>query len=146
LTEALDHADQIYNGINAAIDRHIAAQGIEAPPPSVYEPVWSPEQEVSALDIEAAGITSVVWCIGFQPDFQWLDAPVFNGRGQPMHQRGITQQSGLYFLGLPWQYTWGSGRFSGVARDALYLAEQIDAALHGRVESLPLGQLQAQLA
>jgi putative flavoprotein involved in K+ transport len=146
LTQALDHADQIYNGINAAIDKHIAAQGIEAPPPSVYEPVWSPEQELAQLDIVAAGITSVVWCIGFQPDFQWLDAPVFNGRGQPVHQRGITQQPGLYFLGLPWQYTWGSGRFSGVARDALFLAEQIDAALHGRVEGLPLGQLQAQVA
>jgi putative flavoprotein involved in K+ transport len=26
-------------------------------------------------------------------------------------------------------HTWGSGRFSGVARDALYLAEQIDARL-----------------
>jgi len=146
LTQALDHADQIYNGINAAIDKHIAAQGIEAPPPSVYTPVWSPDHEVSELDLAQAGITSVVWCIGFQPDFQWLDAPVFNGRGQPVHQRGITQQPGLYFLGLPWQYTWGSGRFSGVARDALFLAEQIDAALHGRVEGLPLGQWQAQLA
>jgi putative flavoprotein involved in K+ transport len=136
LSQALDHADQIYNGINAAIDKHIAAQGIEAPPPSVYEPVWAPQQEVAQLDIEAAGITSVVWCIGFQPDFQWLDAPVFNGRGQPVHHRGVTQQSGLYFLGLPWQYTWGSGRFSGVARDALFLAEQIDAALHGQVSVL----------
>ncbi len=136
LGQALDHADQIYNGINVAIDKHIAAQGIEAPPASVYEPVWSPEQEVSQLDIAEAGITSVVWCIGFQPDFQWLDAPVFNGRGQPVHQRGITQQAGLYFLGLPWQYTWGSGRFSGVARDALFLAEQIDAALHGQVSVL----------
>jgi putative flavoprotein involved in K+ transport len=136
LTQALDHADQIYNGINVAIDKHIAAQGIEAPPPSVYEPVWAPEQEVRTLDIAQAGITSVVWCIGFQPDFQWLDAPVFNGRGQPVHQRGVTRQSGLYFLGLPWQYTWGSGRFSGVARDALFLAEQIDAALHGQASVL----------
>lgn len=28
---------------------------------------------------------------------------------------------GFYFLELPWLYTWGSGRFSGVARDASYL-------------------------
>jgi putative flavoprotein involved in K+ transport len=33
----------------------------------------------------------------------------------------------LYFLGLPWLYTWGSGRFSGVARDAAYLADCIAA-------------------
>ena len=81
---------------------------------------------MSGIDGQA-GITSIVWCIGFQPDFGWLDAPVFNGRGQPGHVRGVTAQSGLYFIGLPWLHTWGSGRFSGVARDALYLAEQIEA-------------------
>ena len=95
----------------------------------MYEPVWQPQGGTAhtQLDLAAAGITSVIWCIGFKPDFGWVDAPVFNGRGQPMHHRGVTQQPGLYFLGLPWLHTWGSGRFSGVARDALYLAEQIEA-------------------
>ena len=69
----------------------------------------------------------MIWCIGFAPDFAWLDAPVFNGRGHPHHVRGVTRQEGLYFLGLPWLRTWGSGRLSGVARDALYLAERIEA-------------------
>lgn len=128
LAAALDRADEVYNGINASIDRYIAAQGIDAPPPSVYEPVWRPEGEQLTLDLKAAGIAAVVWCIGFRPDFEWLDAPVFNGRGQPVHTRGVTPHKGLYFLGLPWQYTWGSGRFSGVARDAAFLAERIDAA------------------
>ncbi len=131
LQGALDQADKTYNGINAAIDKHIADKGLDAPPPSVYEPVWQPQGGTAhtQLDLAAAGITSVIWCIGFKPDFGWVDAPVFNGRGQPVHHRGVTQQPGLYFLGLPWLHTWGSGRFSGVARDALYLAEQIDAAL-----------------
>ncbi|WP_306565996.1 MSMEG_0569 family flavin-dependent oxidoreductase [Aquabacterium sp.] len=129
LKESLDHADSVYNGINAAIDKHIAALGLDAPPPSVYEPVWQPDAGHTGLDLAAAGITSVIWCIGFKPDFTWLDAPVFNGRGQPVHHRGVTQQSGLYFLGLPWLHTWGSGRFSGVARDALYLAEKIASSL-----------------
>ena len=127
----LDHADRIYNGINASIDKHIAKHGIEAPPASVYVPVWEPGEERETLNLRGsgkeAGITSIVWCIGFQPDFGWLDAPVFNGRGQPGHVRGVTAQPGLYFIGLPWLHTWGSGRFSGVARDALYLAEQIEA-------------------
>lgn len=126
LREHLDHADQVYNGINASIDKFIAARGIEAPAGSVYAPVWQPAEERTRLDLAAAGITSVVWCIGFTPDFGWLDAPVFNGRGQPGHVRGVTAQPGLYFIGLPWLHTWGSGRFSGVARDALYLAERIE--------------------
>jgi putative flavoprotein involved in K+ transport len=126
LASNLAHADKVYNGINASIDKFIARQGIAAPPPSVYEPVWEVAEERERLDLRAADIASVIWCIGFQPDFSWLEAPVFNGRGQPGHARGVTAQKGLYFLGLPWLHTWGSGRFSGVARDALYLAEQID--------------------
>ena len=126
LREHLDHADKIYNGINASIDRYIEANGIDAPPAERYTPVWEPTEERTALSLRASGITSVVWCIGFLPDFAWVDAPVFNGKGEPVHLRGVTHQAGLYFLGLPWLHTWGSGRFSGVARDAYYLAEQID--------------------
>ena len=123
----LDHADRIYNGINASIDKHIDKHAISTPPPSVYAPVWAPEAERASLSIGAANITSIVWCIGFQPDFGWVDAPVFNGRGHPAHVRGVTAVPGLYFVGLPWLHTWGSGRFSGIARDALYLTEQIEA-------------------
>ena len=89
--------------------------------------MWEPAEERTTLNLREAGISAIVWCIGFQPDFGWLDAPVFNGRGHPGHVRGVTALPGLYFIGLPWLYTWGSGRFSGVARDALYLAEQIEA-------------------
>ncbi|WP_430418563.1 MSMEG_0569 family flavin-dependent oxidoreductase [Methylibium petroleiphilum] len=123
----LDHADRIYNGINAAIDKHIEKAGLDAPPPAVYRPVWEPAAERTRLSLRESGIGAVIWCIGFSPDFSWLDAPVFNGRGQPGHVRGVTALPGLYFIGLPWLHTWGSGRFSGVARDALYLAEQIEA-------------------
>ena len=126
LCAALDQADRIYNGINASIDKYIAENGIAAPPPSVYAPVWQPEDETTSLDLIEAGISSIVWCIGFRPDFQWLDAPVFNGAGHPKHRRGVTAQNGIYFLGLPWLHSWGSGRFSGVARDALFLAERIE--------------------
>jgi putative flavoprotein involved in K+ transport len=28
---------------------------------------------------------------------------------------------------LPWLHTWGSGRFSGVARDAAHVVEKINA-------------------
>ena len=54
---------------------------------------------------------------------------MFNGRSQPAHVRGVTAMPGLYFLGLPWLYTWGSGRFSGVARDAKHVADQIETRL-----------------
>jgi len=125
LGESLDSADAVYNRINASIDKYIEQHSIDAPTGACYQPSWTPAQERGELDLESEGITSIIWCIGFSPDFSWVDAPVFNGRGHPGHQRGITAQPGLYFLGLPWLYTWGSGRFSGVARDAEFLVQHI---------------------
>jgi putative flavoprotein involved in K+ transport len=127
LIENLDSADKTFNGINAGIDAYIERHGIEAPPGSRYEPVWSPSEERATLDLQASAIGSIVWCIGFTPDFSWLDAPIFNGRGYPAHTRGLTPLDGLYFVGLPWLHTWGSGRFSGVARDAAHVVEKINA-------------------
>ena len=127
LRQNLDDADAVYNGINASIDKYIDQHALAAPPAGVYTPVWQPDRERTHLDLRAAGITCIVWCIGFAPDFGWLDVPVFNGRGSPGHVRGVTAQPGLYFLGLPWLHTWGSGRFSGIARDAEYLAQRVQA-------------------
>jgi putative flavoprotein involved in K+ transport len=127
LTDNLDSADKTFNGINAGIDAFIERNGVQAPPGSRYEAVWSPAEERTALDLGTSGIGSIVWCIGFTPDFSWLDAPVFNGRGYPAHTRGVAPTDGIYFVGLPWLHTWGSGRFSGVARDAEYIVNKVSA-------------------
>jgi len=127
LEQCLDQADQVSESIKTSIDGFIAKRGIAAPEEARYKPMWVPPCERDAFDYRAAGINSIVWCIGFRTDYGWLDLPVFNGRGQPSHVRGVTPLPGVYFIGLPWLYTWGSGRFSGVSRDAEYLAEHIQA-------------------
>ncbi|MDX2933448.1 MSMEG_0569 family flavin-dependent oxidoreductase [Streptomyces ipomoeae] len=124
----LDHADAVADGIKDAIDAHIAARGIDAPDEPRYVPVWEPVEQPRELDLAEAGITSVVWSTGFRRDHRWIEIPVFDGRGYPMHWRGATSVPGLYFLGLPWQYSWGSGRFEAVGRDAEFLADHIDAS------------------
>ncbi|MCS0496862.1 MSMEG_0569 family flavin-dependent oxidoreductase [Ancylobacter sp. MQZ15Z-1] len=134
LAQALDDADRTYNGINAAIDKYIAENGIEAPAPSVYAPVWRPAGERGRLDLAASGISAIVWCIGFRPDFRWLDVPVFNGAGHPQHRRGVTQREGVYFIGLPWLHTWGSGRFGAVGRDAAHIVGHIAARAEGALQ------------
>jgi putative flavoprotein involved in K+ transport len=124
----LDRADAVAEGIKDAIDAHIAAHGIEAPEGARYVPVWEPAEQPRELDLTTAGITSVIWSTGFTRDHRWIEVPVFDGRGYPMHWRGVTNCPGLYFLGLPWQYSWGSGRFEAVGRDAEFLARHIDAS------------------
>ncbi|CAN5415628.1 MSMEG_0569 family flavin-dependent oxidoreductase [soil metagenome] len=128
LEHNLDHADAVAEGIKDLIDAYIAREGIEAPVEARYVPVWRPPSEPTSLDLAEAGITSVIWCVGFAADYSWLHAGVFDGEGHVCHQRGVTSVPGLYFLGLPWLHTWGSGRFASVGRDADYLHTQIMAA------------------
>ncbi len=73
-------------------------------------------------------VANVIWCTGFVPDFRWIDLPVFGSDGYPIHTRGLVKgEPGLYFLGLPFQYTLTSSLIGGVGRDASYIAEQIAA-------------------
>jgi putative flavoprotein involved in K+ transport len=125
LAKNLDQADLVSESIKRSIDKHIEARGLDAPVESPYVPVWRPERETTELDYFVAGITTIIWSIGYHSDYQWIELPIFDGKGYPGHVRGVTSMPGLYFLGLPWQYTWGSGRFSGVAQDARYLAQCI---------------------
>ena len=125
LTENLDHADASYNNIRALVDQYIASAGIDAPMEPAYQPPWTPPREVTELNYVDAGIRSVVWAIGFRPDYRWIDLPVFSGGGHPVHRRGVAPVAGAYFLGLSWQNTWGSGRLADVGKDAAYLLERI---------------------
>ena len=127
LQHNLDQADQVAESIKTTIDKFIAANGVEAPLEERYTPVWQPDSVPTSLDYPAAGITSIIWSMGFGTDYRWIEVPIFDGKGYPNHQRGVTSAPGIYFIGLPWQYTWGSGRFSGVAQDARYLANCIES-------------------
>ncbi|EIC86123.1 MSMEG_0569 family flavin-dependent oxidoreductase [Serratia sp. M24T3] len=126
LTKYLDAADATSEKIKDSIDAWIAEQGISAPIEARYVPVWQPSESDNRLDLSK--ISAIVWAVGFHTDFSWIDVPAFNHRGYPIHRRGVCDIAGLYFLGLPWLWTWGSGRFEGVGQDAIYLGEQMLAA------------------
>lgn len=128
LTRSLDAADAVYTSIRGDIDRYIEREGIDAPTEDPYEPPWSPPEDPTSLDLAVEGITSIVWAIGYRPDYRWLRVGVFDGTGRPTHTRGVTSVPGLFFVGLPWMHTWGSGRFLGVAADAEHVAGCITGA------------------
>jgi putative flavoprotein involved in K+ transport len=139
LAANLDEADRVYNGINALIDRHIAEKAIAAPPPSVYQPLWRPAEEPAELDLGEAGVGSIVWATGFTPDWSYARLPIFDGTGYPVHRRGVTGVAGAYVVGLPWLWTWGSGRFLSVGRDAEFLvaheARRLSAAAASKISA-----------
>jgi putative flavoprotein involved in K+ transport len=70
---------------------------------------------------------AVIWATGFKVDHSWIDVPVFDDRGRVVHQRGVTESPGLYFLGLSWLHTRGSALIGWVKDDAEYLAQKVSA-------------------
>jgi putative flavoprotein involved in K+ transport len=81
---------------------------------------------------------NVIWCTGFQPGFSWIDLPIFDEQGAPIHEGGlVTGHPGLYFVGLNFLYSMSSGMIHGVGRDA----ERITAELMKRRSSARSGAL-----
>jgi putative flavoprotein involved in K+ transport len=71
-------------------------------------------------------VSNVIWCTGYTPDFRWIDLPLPTRRGFPIQDRGVVESiPGLYFVGLPFQYSLSSALLGGVGRDAKYLADDI---------------------
>ncbi|WP_315095465.1 NAD(P)-binding domain-containing protein [uncultured Cellulomonas sp.] len=76
-------------------------------------------------DGRALDVSTVVWCTGFEPDHSWIDLPVFDRAGQPEHDRGVTAEPGLYFLGLVFQHALASSMLQGVGADAAHIARRV---------------------
>ncbi len=127
LAAALDSADEFCRAEMDGIDQFIADHGLDAPPEEVVRFDWHPEPEPPLLDLAEAGISTVIYATGFHSDFGWIDLPVFDVRGYPRYRRGVTEIPGLYFCGLHWMETQGSGLFYGVGQDAEYVVGHLSA-------------------
>jgi putative flavoprotein involved in K+ transport len=68
---------------------------------------------------------AVIWATGYHPDYSWIKLPILDADGRLRHRRGVTDVSGLYFLGLTWQHTRGSALIGWVKDDAEFIAEKI---------------------
>lgn len=106
-------------------DAYAAAVGLDLPqePPDTGRgPV--PEGEAS-VDLDAEGISAVVWATGYRLDFSWLGLPILDDWGYPLHRRGVTVQPGLYVIGLPWLHAEPSSVIPGVGADAAHLVREM---------------------
>jgi putative flavoprotein involved in K+ transport len=114
----LDQADEyvIRNGLDFPLEPE--AREVLPDPQCVKNPILE-------IDLKEAGINSIVWATGFDVDFGWLKVNALDENGKPKHDRGISTESGIYFLGLPWQSRRGSSFIWGVWQDAKFLADQI---------------------
>ena len=125
----VDAGDANYNQLLDDADAYVAAMGLDLPldpdARAVFPEPASLTDPIDSLDFAAEGITTIIWATGYKQDFGWLKADAFDDKGAPIHQRGVSKEPGLYFLGLPWQSRRGSTFLWGVWHDAKFVADQI---------------------
>ncbi|SFC96663.1 putative flavoprotein involved in K+ transport [Nocardioides terrae] len=80
---------------------------------------------VRFADGSSVEVSTVIWATGFRVDLSWIDLPVLDGEGRLIHNRGVSREPGLYFLGQVWQHTRGSALLGWVKDDAEYIAQHI---------------------
>jgi putative flavoprotein involved in K+ transport len=114
----LDQADAFVTRNGLDLPPEPAARLIGPDPDCMTHPILS-------LNLAKAGITTILWATGFERDFQWLQVDAFDAKGQPKHQRGVSTEPGVYFLGLPYQSRRGSSFIWGVWHDAKHVADHI---------------------
>ena len=127
LEETLAAVDEVCRAEVSGIDKFIEENGLNDPNEEISPIDWEPEPEPRLFDLTAAGVSTVIYATGFHFDFSWIDLPVFDDRGYPRYKRGVTDMPGLYFCGLHWMHSQGSGLFYGVGDDAEYVVRHLDA-------------------
>lgn len=126
LEENLIYADDVAKRIREWIEAYIQENNIDAPEDDNIHSEFQPPT-TDKLDLNSSNITSVIWATGFKPNYDWIRVDTFNENGHPTQERGVSPCDGLYFLGLNWMHTWGSGRFFHVGKDAEYLKDVIES-------------------
>jgi putative flavoprotein involved in K+ transport len=121
--------DANYLSVLDEADAYVALNGLDLPEEPAAR-VLGPDPDCVTdplldLDLAAAGVTSVIWATGYATDFGWLKVDAFDGNGRPRHQRGVSSEPGVYFLGLPWLSRRASSFIWGVWHDAKYIADEI---------------------
>ena len=112
-----------------AADAYIERNGLDLPEePQARVKLADPDcmtNPILAMDLAEAGITSIIWATGFSTDYSWLQVDAFDDKGKPQHQRGVSSEPGVYFVGLPWLSRRGSSFIWGVWHDAKHVAGHI---------------------
>lgn len=129
LADSIAHGDANYLSVLDQADAYIVRGGLDLPPePEARNFAPDPDcvtNPMLELDMAGAGITSIIWATGFALDFSWLQVDAFDAEGKPQHQRGVSSEPGVYFLGLPWLARRGSSFIWGVWHDARHVADHI---------------------
>jgi putative flavoprotein involved in K+ transport len=132
LADSAAFGDTMAAMLRQEIDDYILRENIDAPEatPDPAERVAAkfPDPPILNLDLEAEGVTTVIWSTGLRGDYSWLCVPgALDDNGDPVQERGISVP-GIYFAGLDTLASLDAGTIFIAAQEADRIVGHIAAA------------------
>jgi putative flavoprotein involved in K+ transport len=126
LAAVLRAADEQMQATLAKIDEFAATMGLDGRvgPKEVIPPTRL-RCVPAEIDLKEEAITTVLWATGYRRSYPWLKVSVLDERGEIRHRRGVTDEPGLYVLGLRFLRRKNSNLIDGVGNDAVELARHL---------------------
>ncbi len=77
------------------------------------------------MDLTTGAIKTIIWAVGYRPDYSWLELPVFDRKGAVRHHGGVVAVPGVYLMGAPFLRRRKSSLIDGAGDDARELSDHL---------------------
>jgi putative flavoprotein involved in K+ transport len=85
------------------------------------------------LDLTTGEIKTIIWAVGYRPDYKWLELPILDHKGMVRHEGGVVVTSGIYLMGTQFMRRRKSTLIDGAGDDARDLSAHLESYLAGRL-------------
>lgn len=127
LAANLQHADEEWLRFLTDCDQYAQLHNLSLPEDVQAYGFKKYNSQIERFEIDwiQENITEVIWATGFSPTFPWIPPAICDETGFPIHKKGLTDQAGLFFVGLPWQSHRKSTLFLGSTQDAETISKHV---------------------
>ena len=101
-------------------------------PPDRLPPTRIEDSPPVSMNLTNGEIKTIIWAIGYRPDYKWLEVPVLDRKGMVRHDGGLVASPGIYLMGTQFMRRRKSTLIDGVGDDARDLSAHLASYLDGR--------------
>jgi putative flavoprotein involved in K+ transport len=127
-------SDLKMNRLLGLIDERARESGLDdaVAPPHRLPPTRVDQAPPLGMNLAKRQIKTIIWAVGYRPDYSWLEAPVFDRKGMVRHDGGVVPSPGMYLMGAQFLRRRKSALIDGAADDARDLSAHLESYLDNK--------------
>jgi putative flavoprotein involved in K+ transport len=105
----------------------------EVEPPHRLRPTRVEDSPPLIMDLTTGEIKTIIWAVGYRPDYKWVELPILDHKGMIRHDGGVVAAPGIYLMGTQFMRRRKSTLIDGAGDDARDLSAHMASYLAGRL-------------